>query len=248
MNFAFLKQVVEKNDTRYGRILDLFIQFLILVSLVGFSVETLPDLTPSTRAILSLIETFCVVIFTIEYLLRISVADQKLKFIFSFYGLIDLIAILPFYIASGIDLRAVRMFRMFRVFRAFKLFRFSSAIERFRQAFNLIKAELILFFVATMFVIYLAAVGIYYFENVAQPELFKSVFHSLWWAVTTLTTVGYGEIYPITVGGKLFTFVILMVGLGIVAVPSGLLAAAMNKVNEEENLKTQKNRKGDQDL
>jgi voltage-gated potassium channel len=78
-------------------------------------------------------------------------------------------------------------------------------------------------------VIYIAAVGIYYFENAAQPESFKSVFHSLWWAVATLTTVGYGDVYPITLGGRIFTFVILMVGLSIVSIPAGLLASSLQE-------------------
>ena len=81
----------------------------------------------------------------------------------------------------------------------------------------------------TSFLLYLSAVGIYYFENAAQPEKFKSVFHSLWWAVTTLTTVGYGDMYPITTGGKLFSTLIVFLGLGLVAVPSGLLATAFSK-------------------
>lgn len=95
------------------------------------------------------------------------------------------------------------------------------------------KEELILFFITTLFIIYIAAVGIYYFENAAQPENFKSVFHSLWWAVATLTTVGYGDIYPITVGGRFFTFLILMVGLSIVSVPAGLLTSALQDIAKE---------------
>jgi voltage-gated potassium channel len=83
--------------------------------------------------------------------------------------------------------------------------------------------------------LYLSAVGIYYFENEAQPEQFKSVFHSLWWAVATLTTVGYGDIFPITAGGRVFTFFVLMVGLGVVAVPAGLVASALSKARSEED-------------
>ncbi len=81
---------------------------------------------------------------------------------------------------------------------------------------------------------YLSSVGIYYFENSAQPEVFTSIFHSMWWSVATLTTVGYGDIYPITVGGKIFTFIVLMIGLGIVAVPAGLVASALQAARSEE--------------
>jgi len=230
-----LKAIVEQNDTGLGRVFDAFIQILIVLSLVTFSIETLPGLKPATIVLLNGIELICVVIFSLEYLLRIVVADNKLKFIFSFYGLIDLIAILPFYIAKGVDLRSVRIFRLLRLARALKFLRFSRAAQRFATAFRLIRQELLLFLVATVFVIYVAAVGIYYFEHDAQPESFSSVFHSLWWAVTTLTTVGYGDMYPVTLGGRFFTFIVLIVGLSLVAIPAGLIASAMNKSIEAED-------------
>jgi voltage-gated potassium channel len=94
------------------------------------------------------------------------------------------------------------------------------------------KEELVLFLFATLIILYLAGVGIYYFENPAQPDIFSSVFHSLWWGVATLTTVGYGDIYPITIGGKFFTFFILFIGLGIVSIPAGLMASALSKARE----------------
>jgi len=101
----------------------------------------------------------------------------------------------------------------------------------------MIKEELILFLFATAFLLYFSAVGIYYFENPAQPEQFQSIFDSLWWAVATLTTVGYGDVYPVTVGGKIFTFFVLLIGLGIVAVPAGLVSSAltMSLENEKQN-------------
>ena len=83
--------------------------------------------------------------------------------------------------------------------------------------------------------LYFSAVGIYYFEHEAQPKQFASVFHSLWWSVATLTTVGYGDIYPVTVGGKIFTFAVLLVGLGIVSVPAGLVASALSKARAMED-------------
>jgi len=229
-----LKRIIEENDTTAGKAFDLFIQFLIVLSLVSFCIETLPNLGTNTKWILNTTEVIIIAIFTLEYLLRLFVADKKLKFVFSFYALIDLIAILPFYVARGIDLRSIRVFRLFRLIRAFKIFRYSKAIQRFKNAFLEVKEELILFLVATGFLLFIAAVGIYYFENPAQPEQFKSIFHSLWWAVATLTTVGYGDIYPITAGGKIFTSFIVIIGLGIIAVPTGLLASALTKTIKED--------------
>ena len=229
-----LKRIIEENDTTAGKTFDFFIQFLIVLSLVTFSIETLPDLSVNTKIILNIAEVITVTIFTIEYLLRLIVADKKLKVIFSFYGLIDLIAILPFYIARGIDLRSIRIFRLFRLFRAFKVFRYSNAIQKFKNAFLSVKEELILFVVATFFLLFIASVGIYYFENPAQPEQFKSIFHCLWWAVVTLTTVGYGDMFPITAGGKIFTSFIAIISIGIIAVPTGLLASALTKTIKED--------------
>jgi voltage-gated potassium channel len=229
-----LKNIVENSDTSKGRIFDLFIQFLIILSLISFSIETLPNISTTTSKYLRYLEVFTVTIFTIEYLLRIAVADKKIKFIFSFYGIVDLIAILPFYISTGIDLRSLRILRLLRLFRIFKLVRYSSAIRRYHRALVIAKEELILFSVIAIILLYFAAVGIYYFENNAQPDVFKSVFHSLWWAVVTLTTVGYGDTYPITIGGKIFTFFVLIVGLGVIAVPTGLVASALSAARQSD--------------
>ena len=215
-----LKQIVERNDTPPGRVFDFAIQGLIVLSLVSFSIETLPDLRPATVRLLDVIEVGCIAVFTGEYLLRIALADRRLRFVFSFFGLVDLAAILPFYLASGLDLRFLRAFRLLRLFRAFKLLRYSRAIQRFHRAFVIAKEELILFACVTLLLLYFSAVGIYYFENAAQPNAFASVFDGLWWAVATLTTVGYGDVYPVTAGGRVFTFIVLMIGLGVVAVPT----------------------------
>jgi voltage-gated potassium channel len=223
----FIKSFVEFNDNKLSRWFAFFIQALILVSLVTFSVETLPNLKPETRYLLRIIEIFCVVIFTVEYILRIYVADSKPRFIFSFFGLIDLLAILPFYLSFGVDLRSLRALRFLRLFRVLKLVRYNKAMNHFVRAMSSAKEQIFLFIFITMILIYFAAVGIYYFENEAQPEHFSSIFDSLWWAIITLTTVGYGDVYPITVGGKVFTFIILMIGLGIVAVPTGIISSAL---------------------
>lgn len=217
-----------------GRIFALTIQFLIVVSLVTFSFDTLPDLSSNTKNFLYVLEVITVIIFTFEYALRIIGAEKKIRFIFSFYGLVDLMAILPFYISTSLDLRVIRVFRLLRLIRILKLLKYNQAIKRFHRALVIAKEELVLFGFVAMILLYLSAVGIYYFENIAQPEQFKSVFHSLWWAVTTLTTVGYGDMFPITPGGKLFTFFVLMIGLGIVAIPTGLVASALSQARKED--------------
>jgi voltage-gated potassium channel len=229
-----IKRIVLAHETRAGRIFDTAIQILILVSVISFCIETLPNLSASTERLLNMSEKIIVAIFTAEYILRLSLSSRKLAFATSFYGLIDLFAILPFYIASGIDLRSLRIFRLLRSIRALKIMRYAQAIVRFQRAFSMIRAELVLFLVVSVFVLFFAAAGIYYFENPAQPDQFASVFHALWWAIVTLTGVGYGDIYPVTTGGKLFTSMILIVGLGTVAVPTGLIASSLSRVISEE--------------
>ena len=230
-----VKKIIDDTDSTHGKVFAFTIQLLIVISLVTFTIDTLPDLSQDIKELLYVVEVFTVAIFTIEYILRIIVAENKSRFIFSFFGLVDLFAILPFYISSGVDLRAVRIFRLLRLVRILKLFRYNQAIKRFNRALVIAKEELILFGFVAIIMLYLSAVGIYYFENEAQPDQFRSVLHSLWWAVTTLTTVGYGDMFPVTAGGKFFTFLVLMVGLGIVAVPTGLVASALSQAREEES-------------
>lgn len=225
----YIKSIIEINDNKYSRYFSIFIQSLILISIIAFSIETIPDLKPKMRSILRVFEYFCVTIFTAEYLLRIYVADRKLKFIFSFFGIIDLLAILPFYLSFGFDLRSLRALRFLRLFRVFKLIRYNSAMNHFIRAIKSVKEEIYLFIIITVILMYFSAVGIYYFENEAQPEHFSSIFDSLWWAIITLTTVGYGDVYPVTVGGKVFTGFILLIGLGIVAIPTGIISSALTK-------------------
>ena len=235
-----LRIIIEDNTSPKGKVFDYFIQILILLSLVAFTIETLPNNSINTINLLNAFELICVIIFTIEYLLRIFVSKKPFRYIFSFYGVIDLLAIFPFYLKGAYDLRALRAFRIFRIFRALKLIRYNKALNRFHIAARIVKEEMVLFFIVTAIFIFLASAGIYFFENKAQPELFSSVVHSGWWAISTLTTVGYGDVYPITVGGKIFTFFILLIGVGVVTVPAGLVASALSKareIEEKDNIK-----------
>ena len=230
-----IRAIVQESDTAAGRAFDLAVIFLILVSVITFTVETLPGLSPAIKTVLKITEAVITLLFTIEYVLRIVTSSKKWSYIFSFYGLIDLIAILPFYLSLGFDLRSIRVFRLFRIFRILKLAQYNQAMARLGKAFMLTRHEILIFLGATFMLLYVAAVGIYYFEHVHQPEKFRSIFDGVWWAVATLTTVGYGDVYPETVGGKLFTFMILICGMGIVAVPAGLIAASLSKVVREDD-------------
>jgi voltage-gated potassium channel len=234
-----LRIIIEDNASPKGKIFDYFIQVLILLSLIAFTIETLPNNSANTIELLNSFELICVIVFSIEYLLRIAISKKPFKYIFSFYGIIDLLAIFPFYLKGTYDFRALRAFRIFRIFRALKLIRYNRAINRFHIAAKIVKEEVVLFLIVTLIFVFLASAGIYYFENEAQPEVFASIFHSGWWAIVTLTTVGYGDVYPITMGGKIFTFFILLIGVGIVTIPAGLVASALSKAREmeEDNIK-----------
>lgn len=232
----FLNRILNDTDSSQGRMFTYTIKALIIISLVDFPISTLPDLPSSLIEILALLEVMTVVIFTVEYLGRLYVAERKIGFVFSFFGVIDLLAVLPFYLALECDLRSLRIFWLLRLLRILKLLKYNAAINRFHRALVISKEELLFFGFVVVIMLYLSAVGIYFFENAVQPEKFTSVFHSLWWAVTTLTTVGYGDMFPVTLGGRMFTFLVLMVGLGIVAVPTGLITSALVQAREEERI------------
>lgn len=207
-------------------------QTLIVLNLIAFAFETQPNLPEPWPVIFDNFELVTVILFTGEYLFRLLMARPRSAYAFSFFGIIDLLAIVPYFFALGIDLRTLRAFRMLRLFSLVKLARYDRAIRRYHQAFKMIREELVLFGTAALIVLYLSSVGIYFCEHKAQPEKFASVFDSLWWAICTLTTVGYGDVYPITAGGRVFTFFVLMVGLGFITIPTGLFASALAKARD----------------
>ena len=230
-----LKSIVEETNSKEGFVFDVFIQLMVILSLIAFSVETLPDLSQEVVGWLHVFEMFSIAVFSMEYVLRVFVANPKLKYMLSFFGIIDLLAVLPSLVGMGVDLRSIRAFRLMRLFRILKLARYSSAMKRFHLALNIAREELVLFLCVTLILIFVAAVGIHHFESEAQPKTFGSVFHCLWWAISTLTMVGYGDVFPITVGGKIFTFFILMIGLGFISVPAGLVASSLAKARQIED-------------
>ena len=234
-----LRTIIEPNiDNTHSRMFDLTMLAFIVIGMVTFALDTLPNKPAWATNLLFTAEVITVIVFSVEYTLRVIASERRLRFVFSFYGVIDILEILPFYlglfVGFGIDLRSLRVLRLFRIFRVFKLLRYSRAIRHFGNALHEVKEELILYLMATTFLMFIASAGIYHFERDAQPENFQSIFHSMWWAVVTLTTVGYGDVYPLTIGGKIFTGFLLMIGLGVIAVPSGLLASGLTQAKNRE--------------
>ena len=232
-----LRNIIDKTDTQLGLMFDLTVQATIVISLIAVSIETLPSLSIPAMAAIGIIELVVVCLFTLEYLVRLLVAPKKLDFILSFWGIIDLLAILPYYLlfigfGVGFDLIVLRAFRLLRIIRIFKLARYSRSIARLGLALKIAKDDLLLALIGASIMLFVASFGIYQFENSAQPETFTSVFDSLWWALSTLTTVGYGDIYPITLGGKIFTGAILMIGLGVVALPAAIISSSLTEAKK----------------
>ncbi len=233
---AYVAKLMNDDGVGISKFIAFFIQGLIVLSLMIYAVDTLPDKSEGLSRLLDTCEFVIVGLFTLEYGLRLWCTEKRLKYIFSFYAAIDLVAILPYYfVGAGSSTQVIRIVRMLRLLRILKLARYSKAADRFIKAFHMIREELVLFAAVSALMLFLASAGIYHFENEAQPKVFASVFHSMWWAVATMTTVGYGDIYPITAGGKIFTFFVLMTGLGIVAVPTGLIATALTRVKAKED-------------
>ena len=247
-----LKQIVfeviqpAENGRIASRIFDFVIMFFILLSVSSVFITTF-DLPQEFQNILQRIEIISVIIFSVEYLLRIWTADllypesgffrSRLKYVISPMAVIDLLAILPFYLPMflPVDLIGIRAVRLIRLLRIFKLNRYSDALISIGSVFKNKSREIFasLFFVLILLVV--ASLLIYYAEHDAQPKQFQNAFSGLWWAVATLTTVGYGDIYPITSIGRVLGAIIAILGIGMVAVPTGILSAGFVEILEKKN-------------
>ena len=202
--------------------------WLIVAYVLAMPLETLQGLPPAAYSALAHFDAVVTALFVAEYCARIWAEERKRDYILSFYGIVDFLAIFPALILPLSGMQELRALRLLRLFRFVKALRYNAAALRFANALKESKEELTIFFVATGIVLYIAAVGIYHFEHEAQPDVFQSVFHALWWAAMTVTTVGYGDVYPITTGGRIFTSIVVLLALGIVAVPAGILATALS--------------------
>ena len=234
----------DKNDP-IAAIFNYSIITLIILNIIAVILGSFESIIKQYEFPLRIFEIFSVIIFSIEYILRLITSDflfpkskyPILKYIFSFMAIIDLLAILPFYLPLifAMDLRFLRALRLFRLFRILKLHRYNTAFDIFIKIFNKEREKLIITTFVTSLLLIFAASLMYFIENSAQPDKFPNIIASLWWAVATLTTVGYGDIYPITVLGKILSGIIALLGIGLVALPTGIISAAF--INEVSNNK-----------
>ncbi len=216
-------------DTRnkYARFIDIIIFSIIFIDVIDHSLMTMESMQKYSTYLLNW-DYVPLTVFSIEYLLRIYSYPKRLKFIFSFWGIIDLLSIIGLYGIGPYILREIR------VLRFISLFKYEPAAMNLYETFLKIRKELIYFTLIAIFMIYVSSVGIWFFENPTNGDNFPDIFHSMWWSIVTLTTVGYGDVFPITDGGRIFASVLIFVGLGIFAVPAGLVAGAFSDVFRKE--------------
>lgn len=211
----------------------ILIQLFILASAVVFAFDSGRPTPDPYERYFEVLDIGFLILFTVEYILRIWGAPKKREFVFSFFGIVDLLAILPAMLFLLPQFRMLRILRFLRIFRILKATRFILAVDRLTTALDDVKRELAALVILSLMLVYLAACGIHYFEKDTQPEAFGSIFGSMWWAIVTLTTIGYGDVYPVTVGGKIFATLVALVGVGIIAIPSGLLASVLTEARAE---------------
>lgn len=241
-------RIVEKgsNGSLVNIFFDYFIICLIVLNVIAIATETISNLDPQLISGLRIFEIFSIAVFTIEFSMRVYVSDlthpsnsrikSAFKFIFSPFGLIDLFAILPFYIPFiiKIDLRFIRILRLVRFFRILKISRYNSTLKLIGSVIKDKKIELGMTLFVSFLILVIASFLMFHIEGSVQPDKFPNVFATLWWAIATLTTIGYGDVYPITGLGKALSSIIALLGIGLVALPTGIISAGfiekMNKI------------------
>ncbi len=228
-------ETAKAGDTT-SRIFDISILLLIFLNVIAVIIGSVQSIQARWGALLGAFEVFSVLVFTIEYLGRLWSCIVDARFSGFFRGrmrlalkpmsIVDLVAILPFYLPfCGADLRAIRILRLMRILRVMKIARYYDSLDLIKHVFRARKEELVLTSVLMGLLLIISSSVLYHCENGVQPDVFSSIPATMWWSIATLTTVGYGDIYPVTVLGKLCASVIAILGIGMFALPTGILGA-----------------------
>lgn len=235
-------EIIFEADTFYGKFFDICLLLLILVSVFLVMLESVPIVNAKNHTILVVFEWGITILFTIEYALRIYVLKKPFRYIFSFYGLIDLLSILPTYLGifypSTKFLSSIRIFRLFRIFRIFKLTKFLRGRNMLLAALKNSQSKIVVFLSFVVLVVVVLGAVIYVIESQHPESPIQTMPTGIYWAVVTLTTVGYGDITPITTIGRFLASVVMIIGYGVIAVPTGIFAAeTLKQVHPIEGVK-----------
>lgn len=241
----------ELGHTKADKFINAFIIVLIILNVVAVMLETVPSIYEPNKNFFNVFDAISVAFFSIEYVLRVWSSNHEQKFKHSIHGrlrymltpgaLIDLFAILPFYldIFFGFDLRVLRVLRLLRFLRLFRLTSYMRATQLVVNVFRTTRNELLLALVLALFLIVISSSLVYFSEHIVQPDKFTSIPATVYWSVITLTTVGYGDLYPITTAGKIFTSVILIAGVALFALPAGIITAGfLEEIRKTKRRKT----------
>lgn len=226
-----LRIIIFKTNTRAGKAFDVVLLFAILISVGVVLLESVESFSVNFSNAFIYTEWAFTLLFTLEYVLRIIISNKKRKYIFSFFGIIDFLSILPAYLSlvfTGMHtLVILRSFRLLRVFRIFKLARFMGEASQLTKALSSSRPKIIVFLVTVGIIVVIMGTVMYLVEGAENG--FTSIPKSIYWAIVTLTTVGYGDVAPSTVLGQTLASIIMIMGYGIIAVPTGIVTAEMAK-------------------
>ncbi|HQU30378.1 MAG: ion transporter [Planctomycetia bacterium] len=228
-------------DDASAKVFNVCIITLILLNVFVAIMETVEGFLSRYQILFKMFETFSIIIFTLEYFLRLwtctadgrfkSAVGGRVRYAVTPFALVDLMAILPFYLPMILpyDLRIIRALRLFRLLRILKMGRYSESLRTLENVLKEKKEELLIALFTVLILLVVASSLIYFVENTVQPESFSSIPATMWWGVATLTTVGYGDIYPITPLGKFFGAIVAILGVGIIAIPAGILTSGFTR-------------------
>lgn len=212
------------------------VRVLISVWFILYTLNAIPDVHPLVGRVAVKVNYWISYFFLLEYALRVLCAKPRKAYVFSCMGILDLLVCVPFLVMFfGADWQILYSLRLVRVLAFFKLARFNRTADRFRRAFYLVRYEFFLFFFVVLFMLYVTSLGIYMAEHDAQPEKFRSFFDALWFAVETLSTVGYGDLVPVTPVGRIFTGMIMFIAVLLIAVSTGLITSAFSHIWQQEH-------------
>ena len=230
-----LHEIVFESDTLAGRIFDLLIIWFIVLSLLVVMLESVREIREDYGATLFYAEWFFTILFSIEYILRLLSVRNPLRYVLSFYGLVDLLAILPTFISLLIPgtqyLLAIRILRMLRIFRILKLSEYISEGKVITTALIASRRKISVFLVSVLAIVTIVGVTMYVIEG--EENGFTSIPTSIYWAIVTLTTVGYGDLSPKTAVGKTLASIVMILGYAIIAVPTGIVTAELTRTSKQ---------------